>query len=153
MGVPFVCSRCRWDLKLGYFTSLLDTLHGIDAVRQINALKPSFHMIATIAAIVLRLYENRTLKRDDRCDCCDCNRRDRKIAISTIVAIVKFTTLRSLQSFGIARITTVVVLPSLRSSVAGLRSVQHEQHNYFLWFNQWQNCMCGVIVVFTVVNT
>ena len=50
-------------------------------------------MIATIAAIALRLYGNRTLKRDDRCDCCDCNRRGRKIAISTIVAIVKSSTL------------------------------------------------------------
>ena len=66
-----MCSR--------YFTSLLDTLHLIDALRQINALTPSFHMIARIQ------YGNRTL--NGRYDRCDCNRRDRKIAISTIVAI------------------------------------------------------------------
>ena len=109
-----MCSR--------YFTSLLDTLHPIDALRQINALTPSFHMIARIQ------YGNRTL--NDRYDLCDCNRRDRKIANSTIVAIVKSTILRSLQTFETARITTAVLLSSLRSSVAGLRSVPHVLHDF-----------------------
>ena len=135
-----MCSR--------YFTSLLDTLHRIDALRQINALTPSFHMIARIQ------YGNRTL--NDRYDRCDCNRRDRKIANSTIVAIVKSTILRSLQTFEIARITTAVLLSSLRSSVAGLRSVPHVLHDFLypnhwimIYWNAWRTCSTSSTIIFS----
>ena len=135
-----MCSR--------YFTSLLDTLHPIDALRQINALTPSFHMFARIQ------YGNRTL--NDRYDRCDCNRRDRKIAISTIVAILKSTILRSLQTFEIARITTAVLLSSLRSSVAGLRSVPHVLHDFLypnhsimIYWNACRTCSTNSTIIFS----